>query len=84
MHLSCWYRTLSTVWEKDKESITMPNPANKPCNCSTNIKYNNSAVNIELVINVTSDRDYGVYTCTARTYMGEKRVITAYLQSESL
>jgi hypothetical protein len=80
VRLSCGYLSWPTTWRKDEENITSSNSANNPCNCITELSYNRIAINRELVINVASDRDYGVYTCTARTYLGEKHVRTAIVR----
>ena len=76
---------LPTMWTKDEESITSSNPDDNPCNCILTLNYNNRTIKIDLVINVTSVRDYGVYTCIKTTDQRDEGVITtivACLQSE--
>ena len=75
------------MWTKDDENITSSKPVENPCNCISTIDYAGRLLITEqlLLINVTSVRDYGVYTCIERTLEGGKQVtstIIACLQSE--
>ena len=80
MSSSCGFRKLLSRWEKDKENITLTDPAHNPCNCTTQMIYNSGDYWRELVIKVTSDRDYGVYTCTESSYVGTEYIVNTIVR----